>query len=682
MSLRPRGQTIFLGEGGQLLAKQSFWGGAIAPPRCLGYRTNFPSESLASSGNIYRSLPKNGAFDKISTKQVIMVLLYVKVASTFYILYYQECCVVQSSRSHLQCLKALSNCDLTPCRPYGVFSRFSTYARPRRRYQSTLLHNEQQVHWEQSNAKRIERNLGTQESPSRKMVDPSLASRMDRMSVSEHGYSRSYTPQNRQTSHHNVNSGLNGSNHGLNGSNHGVNGSNHGLHNNNSLGGSSHPSRGGYSRNKSFIKPKLASSNSGYDPLGANSNHSCSSTRSFQHSYKKPVMPGKHQYLAMDCEMVGTVLGESVAARVVLIDWKGKTVLDMYMKPDDSVADYRTYVSGITEENLADAPTFAETVQTVQEMLHDKILVGHGVDNDLRALRMTHPWLMTRDTAYYQPFMRLLETSTTHNAAMSQNGATAATVWGPRKLKELAKEKLQRDIQVAGVSHCPVEDAAAALDLYKSHRPRWEACMSTEEKQQQQHALQMAAAQAAYEASMMSSSVDCHGRMSTFTPGLAPTRSTLTSSTAASTDDLSMSVHSYFHYSGVGTSRFQSGLDGSSHVAASNSASMALHTGFQPAAQPLDARSFHESSHSHHHPSLDHRPYLGPISRPVHRSLSTTEYHSNDPPRARPDLHRGLSLGFEAVLYDQHSFNSGSSGGFHTNHYYAGGNGELNTAGY
>jgi RNA exonuclease 4 len=248
---------------------------------------------------------------------------------------------------------------------------------------------------------------------------------------------------------------------------------------------------------------------SNFDPLSG-SNHSTrtssstgittgGATGSFQHSYKKPMMPAKQCYLAMDCEMVGTVSGQSVAARVVLVDWKGRKVYDSYCRPIEAVSDYRTFVSGVTADHLANAPSAEQVVQVVSEILHDKILVGHGLDNDLKALGLTHPWNMTRDTAYYQPFMRLLDTHHPATAAVAHHQhhhqhQHQQPVWGPRKLKDLAKEKLQRDIQVAGVSHCPVEDAAAALDLYKSHRPRWEACMSNEEKRARQQALQAAAA--------------------------------------------------------------------------------------------------------------------------------------------------------------------------------------------
>jgi DNA polymerase III epsilon subunit-like protein len=165
----------------------------------------------------------------------------------------------------------------------------------------------------------------------------------------------------------------------LNGSSNGSRATSSGLN------GSSHHARGTF-RNKSFTKPKISATNPVYDPLSSNSNHSTRSSGSFLHSYKKPDLPQKGQYIAMDCEMVGTISGESVAARVVLIDWRGRVVLDSYMKPEAKVADYRTFVSGITEENLKDAPSFADIVKKVQELLQDKILVGHGVDNDLRAL--------------------------------------------------------------------------------------------------------------------------------------------------------------------------------------------------------------------------------------------------------------------------------------------------------
>lgn len=214
--------------------------------------------------------------------------------------------------------------------------------------------------------------------------------------------------------------------------------------------------------------------------LSSVSSHSASSvssmcsenSKSFVHNYKKPVMPAKKDYIALDCEMCGTLTGKSACARVVLVDWKGRTVLDEYVKPREKVTDYRTFVSGITEENLVDAPDIAVVKEQVRELIEGKILVGHGLSNDLECLDLEHPWNMIRDTAYYEPFMK------NHFGQMR-----------PRKLKELAVEKLQREIQVDGQAHSPTEDAIAALDLYKSHRPRWEACMASQIKERQQIAL-------------------------------------------------------------------------------------------------------------------------------------------------------------------------------------------------
>jgi len=47
-------------------------------------------------------------------------------------------------------------------------------------------------------------------------------------------------------------------------------------------------------------------------------------------------------------------------------------------------------------------------------------------------------------------------------------------------LRDLVFEKFGKEIQVAGKSHCPVEDAVAAMDLYKAVRNEWEIHMREE----------------------------------------------------------------------------------------------------------------------------------------------------------------------------------------------------------
>lgn len=173
------------------------------------------------------------------------------------------------------------------------------------------------------------------------------------------------------------------------------------------------------------------------------------------------MMEYQSAFVAMDCEMVG--VGEcgvdSALARVTIVDWYGTIVLDEYVLPEQPVTDYRTFVSGITADKLVGAASF-ETVQSkVIQILTGRILVGHGLENDLRALRIHHPWQMTRDTAKYEPMMKV---------RFNDN-----KLW-PRKLRDLAAEHLGRHIQVPGAPHSPIEDAVAALDLYKTVQPYFE----------------------------------------------------------------------------------------------------------------------------------------------------------------------------------------------------------------
>lgn len=85
------------------------------------------------------------------------------------------------------------------------------------------------------------------------------------------------------------------------------------------------------------------------------------------------------------------------------------------------------------------------------DLIKGRILVGHALRNDLKALLLSHPKQDIRDTAEYQPFLK--------------EGRSKA-------LRHLADEVL--GVKIQDGEHCPIEDARAAMLLYQKKRKEWE----------------------------------------------------------------------------------------------------------------------------------------------------------------------------------------------------------------
>jgi RNA exonuclease 4 len=135
--------------------------------------------------------------------------------------------------------------------------------------------------------------------------------------------------------------------------------------------------------------------------------------------------------------------------------------LDTFVRVGEKVTDFRTAYSGVRPDDLltsAGAMDFGTCRRCVQEILEGgRILVGHGLENDLNVLKLNHPWHLIRDTSMYEPFM----------------GVDARTGCSrPQKLKTLSKYHLGREIQAE--EHCSIVDSTAAMDLYKSVKNEWD----------------------------------------------------------------------------------------------------------------------------------------------------------------------------------------------------------------
>lgn len=186
--------------------------------------------------------------------------------------------------------------------------------------------------------------------------------------------------------------------------------------------------------------------------------------------------------LAIDCEMIHTSVCENDLARVTVVECNTRTttpvtsifslVYDAYVElpSDTEVVDYKTQYSGITAQILENASSkhpkdiirdhilsfilpselhellYAEQIQHSTDLsalsgVSLPFIVGHGVENDLRALGLIYPLVIDTCVLY-------------------QHGTRK-----PR-LQDLARRYLLKDIQTnAEAGHSSIEDAEAALHL-------------------------------------------------------------------------------------------------------------------------------------------------------------------------------------------------------------------------
>ncbi|CAL1370183.1 unnamed protein product [Linum trigynum] len=186
---------------------------------------------------------------------------------------------------------------------------------------------------------------------------------------------------------------------------------------------------------------------------------------------QSPLVPSNDDFsltdaVAMDCEMVGVgQANRSALGRVTLVNKWGNVIYDQFVRPMELVADFRTHISGIRPKDLKKAKNFPAVQKEVSQLIMGRILVGHALSNDFKALLLNHPKKDLRDSSEYPPFLKD----------------------GRRKsLKHLASEFLGVNIQYG--EHCSIEDARATMLLYQKNRKEWEkfAKYQTRLKQKQQ----------------------------------------------------------------------------------------------------------------------------------------------------------------------------------------------------
>jgi hypothetical protein len=175
-------------------------------------------------------------------------------------------------------------------------------------------------------------------------------------------------------------------------------------------------------------------------------------------------MTKRDLYFCLRCGSVGIGPGglDSAVARVTLVNWENQVVIDTFVKVPVRVTDYRTAETGITAQALCSekARKLEDVRATVSAMIKGRILIGHGLEVDLSALGLMHPWCDVRDTAVHAPYMQEVNDPLT-------------VMLLPRDLQGLAADVLHRDISDSEGG--PIVDAVCCLDLYKVARSAWEA---------------------------------------------------------------------------------------------------------------------------------------------------------------------------------------------------------------
>ncbi|VDM57092.1 unnamed protein product [Angiostrongylus costaricensis] len=166
--------------------------------------------------------------------------------------------------------------------------------------------------------------------------------------------------------------------------------------------------------------------------------------------------PRNCKVYAMDCEMVYGVWGPELA-RVSVVDMNNKSVLDIIVKPRNTVIDYNTRFSGLTANQVESSTVdLIQAQNSLFELVNERsILIGHSLESDLKAMRLRHERLSLPDV-YFLTIIITFRQGFPYK----------------RALRNLASEYLQKIIQedgklgsIADSGHDSQEDSATCMSL-------------------------------------------------------------------------------------------------------------------------------------------------------------------------------------------------------------------------
>ena len=151
--------------------------------------------------------------------------------------------------------------------------------------------------------------------------------------------------------------------------------------------------------------------------------------------------------LALDCEMVICEDNQRHLARLSIVNFNRHVIFDEYIKPQKNVKNYLKEITNIDSFKVSHSETFDFYKKKIFKLLENKILVGHTLEKDFDVMGFLPKKMKIRDISEFKIFME---------------GKFK------RKLSKLCEEFLK--IKIQGGTHSSVEDARAALEMYKLYQ--------------------------------------------------------------------------------------------------------------------------------------------------------------------------------------------------------------------
>ncbi|GAB3539882.1 3'-5' exonuclease [Spirosoma fluminis] len=101
-------------------------------------------------------------------------------------------------------------------------------------------------------------------------------------------------------------------------------------------------------------------------------------------------------YCIIDVETTGGIKGATRLTEIAIFRHDGQQVVDSFhslLNPGCSIPPFIRQLTGITDEMVADAPTFADVAAQVIDITQDAIFVAHNVSFDFNFIKKELNWL-------------------------------------------------------------------------------------------------------------------------------------------------------------------------------------------------------------------------------------------------------------------------------------------------